>query len=230
MIRQRMPLTTAALAVAAMLTLHCPTLAGEPAPAGQAEIRLPKPKTQGGTSLAETLAKRRTHRKISDEPLTREQVSQLCWAAQGITEPKRGLRTAPSAGALYPIAVFLIDRTGLYEYQPRQHALRRTIAGDIRKNAGSGSLRQSAVRSAPVCMVLAMDVARTAAKYHKDAERYCLLEAGHVAQNVLLQATALGLVSVPIGGLDEAKLAAVLKLPDRLRPVYLLPVGHPTRD
>jgi SagB-type dehydrogenase family enzyme len=197
---------------------------------GQDIIRLPLPKTKDGMSLAEALARRRTQRKFSDQALSLEQVSQLCWAAQGITQVERGLRTAPSAGALFPMTIFLLDRNGVFEYRPKEHALHRLMTGDVRQDPKAGPLNQPSVHSAPICLVITMDVARLTAKFKEHAERYCLLEAGHVAQNVLLQATALGLAAVPVGGADEAKTSAALKLPENLRPVYLLPVGYPAKE
>lgn len=108
--------------------------------------------------------------------------------------------------------------------------MRRLMSGDVRQDPKAGPLNQPSVRSAPICLVVAMDVARLTAKFKEHAERYCLLEAGHIAQNVLLQATALGLAGVPVGGADETKTSAALKLPERLRPVYLLPVGYPAKE
>ncbi len=194
--------------------------------ATSAEVKLPKPNTSSGMSLPEALARRRTHRAISDRPLTLEQIGQVCWAAQGVTEPTKGLRTAPSAGALYPVAVYVLKGDGVFEYVPKRHTLRRLKAGDVRSEPKAGPLGKKPVRSAPVCLVLAMDPSRTAKRWPEEAERYALLEAGHIAQNVLLQATALGLVSVPVGGADEGAVAAALKLPKGQRAVYLLPVGY----
>ena len=157
--------------------------------------------------------------------LSLEQVSQLCWAAQGITQAEQGFRTAPSAMHLYPLTVFVADSKGVYEYQPKPHALRRldgVTPEEFRKAAGEGP-----AGAAPVCLILAIDVEHMKPRSGDKAEQYSLLEAGHVAQNVLLQATALGLGAVPVGGLDEKKVAGAMKLPATLRPVYLLPVGYP---
>lgn len=195
----------------------------------QAEIRLPKPETGRGMSLAEALNKRRSVRSFSDQSLSTEEISQLCWAAQGITQQERGLRTAPSALALFPVRIFVVERTGLSEYQPRSHSLRRLVKGN-----GLETLRavakQGPVASAPFCMILTIDVQRMVPRCGDRAERYSLLESGHIAQNVLLQATALGLASVPVGGVDEAKISMTMKLPAGLRPVYLLPIGHAKRN
>jgi len=154
-------------------------------------------------------------------------VAQLCWAAQGITDQAGGGRTAPSAGALYPLTVFVVDAAGLGEYEPRLHALRDVLSGDIRGELQAAAHDQPWVGAAPVCLVIAMDVGQTAAKYGRRAERYCLLEAGHAAQNVLLQATALGLGGVPVGAFDDDRVSDLLRLPRNLRPVYLIPLGYP---
>lgn len=191
------------------------------------EAALPSPQTRGGMPLVEALASRRSQRAFLARPLSLEQVGQLCWAAQGITEPVEGLRTAPSAGGLFPVTLFVVHPNGVEEYRPRQHALQPVLAGDVRSRLQAAALDQPCVGQAPVCLVITVDYGRTASKYGGRAERYCLLEAGHVAQNVLLQATALGLASVPVGAFDDREAAQVLDLPPHLRPVYLLPVGHP---
>ncbi len=189
-------------------------------------VRLPPPKTEGGMAVAEALAKRRSQREFSERPLGQEQISQLCWAAQGITDMNAGFRTAPSAGALFPATVFVVDRNGVYEYQPVDHSLRQVIAGDPRGDLRAAAHDQPCVDAAPICLVIAMDVSRTAVKYGSRAERYCFIEAGHIAQNVLLQATAEGLGGVPVGAFDDPKVVALLQLPPHLRPVYLLPIGY----
>ncbi len=190
-------------------------------------IHLPKPKTDGGMSLIEALAARRSVREFQDQPLTLDHVSQLCWAAQGITDRPHGFRAAPSAGAMFPTTVFAVDRTAVYQYEPERHLLRRIVTGDARQACQRAALDQGSIGAAPLCMAIAFDVSCTERKYGDRAERYCLLEAGHVAQNILLQATALRLGGVSIGAFEDVKVAAVLKLPSRLKLAYLIPVGHP---
>jgi SagB-type dehydrogenase family enzyme len=194
----------------------------EPAPSP-----LPAPNTSDGMAVAQAIRLRRSLRDFDDTPLTPAQVSQLCWAAQGITDPRRGRRAAPSAGALYPMTVFVVDARGVFEYLPQEHALRPIAVGDERKKLQAAALDQESVGGAPMCMVIVIDVDRTAAKYGNRALRYCLMEAGHVAQNVMLQATDLGMGGVTVGAFDEQRVAALLKLSTDLRPVYLLPLGHP---
>ena len=188
---------------------------------------LPKPATSGGMSLTEALAKRRSCSAYSDQPLNSEQISQLCWAAQGITEPTKGFRTAPSAMTLYSIRVYIVDSAGVHEYLPAEHALKTLRADDlvarlqalVRKPAGMGG--------ATTAMVLGMNLAPLAERVGARAEMFAAMETGHIAQNVLLQATAIGLASIPVGGFDEAKVSDLLKLPEGIRPVYILPLGAP---
>jgi SagB-type dehydrogenase family enzyme len=190
-------------------------------------VRLPSPDTEGGPSLSSVLTTRRSVRSFADAPLSLEQLGQLCWSAQGITASGAGFRTAPSAGGLYPLTVFLVRSRGVFEYLPREHALRRVADDDRRPRLQRSALGQSSVGEAPVCLIVTANVGQTARKYGARAERYCLMEAGHVAQNVLLQATALELGGVPVGAFDDEAIADVLELPDRLRPLYLLPIGVP---
>lgn len=179
--------------------------------------------------MTSALARRRSCRDFTHEGLSLEQVGQLCWAAQGVTEPSWGGRTAPSAGAIYPVTVFVLDGGGVYRYEPQGHVLRRELARDVRIPLQAAALDQTWVGGAPLCLVLAIDVERSAARYGNRAERYCLLEAGHIAQNVLLEARALGLAGVPVGAFEDHRVCDLLRLPPTLRPVYLLPLGHPAR-
>jgi SagB-type dehydrogenase family enzyme len=189
------------------------------------DVALPPPVTTGGMSLNEALSRRRSQREFTGRGMTPEQLSQLCWAAQGITEPVKGLRTAPSALALYSVAVYVVNAQGIFEYLPKTHVLRRLRGAEAMPELRAAMNAPSA-STAPVCMVLAMDTGPLETRAGRQAERYCLLEAGHIAQNILLEATALGLASVPVGGMDESKVAAALKLPANRRPVYVLPIGY----
>ncbi len=192
--------------------------------AGKA-IELPAPKTDSGMTLTQALATRRSHREFAEIELTPAQVSQLCWAAQGVTNDS-GNRTAPSAGGLYPLTIVMADTRGVFEYRPDTHALIPRGDQDVRAQLQKAGLNQSPIGEAPACFIVTMDVSITAKKYGKDAERYCLMEAGHAAQNLLLTATALKLGAVSIGALYEDNVSKALGLPSRLRPVYLIPVGH----
>jgi SagB-type dehydrogenase family enzyme len=189
-----------------------------------AAIRLPAPQTRGGMDLTEALATRRSQRAFDSKPLSAEQVSQLCWAAQGITDIENGLRTAPSALKLYALRVFVIDERGAHEYLPQQHALRTLAVSDAL--TGFRAALSATLHAAPMYVLLTIEPERLRARCGEKSERFSLLEAGHAAQNVLLQATAMGLASVPAGGFNEEKVSQVLELPSTLKPVYVLPVGN----
>lgn len=187
---------------------------GTQRPRPRNEVRpLPRPEDRDSLSMAEALSLRRSHREFADKALALEHVSRLCWAAQGITDSLQGFRTAPSAGALFPITLLVVSSEGVHQYQPKGHSLCHLTGADVRAKLQRASLDQACVATAPVCLAIAADVARSAGKYGRRAERYCLLEAGHVAQNVLLEATALGLVGVPVGAFKDREIAAVLDLP-----------------
>lgn len=188
---------------------------------------LPKPAVSGGMTLTEALAKRRSVRSYADEPLTPAQVGQLCWAAQGITEPGKGLRTAPSAMTLYSVHVYVVDHAGIHEYLPKEHALKTLRSDNVVADLRAIPPNPPSLGGAPTVLVLGVDLGPLEARSGARAERYAFIETGHVAQNVLLQAAALGLGSIPVGGFDEAKVVALLKLPEGIRPIYLLPVGRP---
>lgn len=189
-------------------------------------IELPAAKKTGGRPLNEVLQSRRSRRAFSAKELTDQQIAQLCWAAQGITDAS-GKRTAPSAGGLNPITIVVAGRNGVHEYLPQSHELISRGETDLRRELQAAALGQSPVGDAPACFIVAIDVQKTAKKYGSRAERYCLLEAGHVAQNILLTAEAYNLAAVPIGALSERRVSKILGLPSRLEAVYLVPVGIP---
>lgn len=182
---------------------------------------------QGSLSLEEALARRHSVREYTDESLTLAELGQLLWAAQGITRPP-GYRTAPSAGALYPLEVYAITSEGVYHYHPEEHDLSLHHPGDVRPALYAAALRQEAVLKAPAVFVITGVYERTEQKYGEErSPRYVHLEAGHAAQNLLLQAVALDLGAVPIGAFMDDQVMEVLSLPDDHQPLYLIPVGHP---
>lgn len=195
-------------------------------PTESRRIVLPPPRQSGDTPLEEAIATRRSVREFTAQELSWEEVSQLLWAAQGETDP-RGLRTAPSAGALYPLEVYVALPDGVYHYLPPQHSVERFFDTDLREDLWETGLRQDALRQAPAIFVIAAVFERTEVKYGERAERYVLMEAGHAAQNLLLQAVALNLGAVPIGAFYDDQVVDVLGLPSDHRPLYLIPVGHP---
>jgi SagB-type dehydrogenase family enzyme len=189
-------------------------------------VKLPPPHESSQISLEEALHQRRSIRAFNSAPLTLEEIGQLLWAAQGITEEKESLRTAPSAGALYPLEMYVVMEWGVYHYLPHPHELTRTRENDLRREIWRAALRQESVREAPVVFVIAAVFERTTWKYGERGWRYIYMEAGHVAQNLLLQATALGLGAVPIGAFHDEQVEKFLKLPANQRVLYILPVGR----
>lgn len=191
------------------------------------KISLPAPARTGRMSLEEALARRRSVREFAAKTLSLEELSQLLWSAQGITHPD-GLRTAPSAGALYPLELYVATPSGFVHYDPKRHELQRCSERDLRKELSRAALDQEAVRDAPAVFVFAAVFERTSKKYGEArTPRYVHMEAGHAAQNLLLQAVALGLGGVPVGAFSDAQVSSVLSLPADHRPLYLVPVGRP---
>jgi SagB-type dehydrogenase family enzyme len=188
---------------------------------------LPSPRLEGDLSLEAALQARRSVRDFTDEALTIAEIGQLLWAAQGRTD-EAGHRTAPSAGALYPLEVDVVTADGIARYVPDEHGLVSRSGADIRPALQQAALDQAAVGGAPAVIVVSGVAERTATRYGTDrAERYVALEAGHAAQNVLLEAVSLGLGAVPIGAFDDDAVRRVLALGEGEDPLYLIPVGHP---
>lgn len=191
-----------------------------------ATLPLPPPQREGGAALTLALDGRRSCREFSEEPLAQEALGQCLWAAQG--RNAHGRRTAPSAGALYPLEVYVLTQRGVERYDPANHRLSRHSQRDLRAALADAALGQMFLAVAPATIVLCAVFARVAARYGKPrGERYTLIEIGHAAQNVLLQAEALGLGSVPVGAFDDGEVQALLELPADHVPLYLLPIGHP---
>jgi SagB-type dehydrogenase family enzyme len=195
-----------------------PTLPTDLAPIGVEA--LPEPTIDGSVSLEQTLALRRSIRLYTGEPLTREQVSQLLWSAQGQTRDWGG-KTAPSAGALYPIELFAVTPEGLYHYRSAEHSLELLSREDLRPKLVEPKFNPELI------VVITGIYQRTEVKYGVRTERYVKLEAGHVAQNILLQAVALELGAVPIGAFDDRYVQQTLGLPEGFAPLYLIWAGHP---
>lgn len=188
-------------------------------------ITLPKPNQNGQMPLEKVIAARRSHRNFSPQPLTLEQIGQLVWAAQG-QDPTDRYRTAPSAGATYPLELFVVTGEGLFHYLPTKHSLDKRFEQDIRTALTSAGWGQNFIEEAPVTLVFAADFARTTRRYGERGIRYVYMEAGHAAQNVHLQAESLGLGSVAVGAFDDDSVSKVLSLPDHLAPIYMVVVGH----
>lgn len=195
-----------------------PTSASSPEP-------LPSPRTEGDLSLEEAIANRRSVREFAATPLTEAEISQLLWAAQGVTD-SRGHRSAPSAGALYPLEVYAVTARGTSRYLPAEHALATVDTSDLRSKLRDAALGQQAVGNAALVLVFTAVPDRMTWRYRDRTTRYVQLEAGHAAQNVLLEAVALGLGAVPIGAFDDSRVGAILHLPAGEVPLYMIAVGH----
>ena len=198
-------------------------------------IKLPKPRTQGTVSLEESLARRRSIREYTEQPLSIEQLSQLLWAAQGITLPTWGFRTAPSAGATYPLELYVVVgkecvnglEEGVYRYDPKSETLTFIADGDRRRDLSIAALGQEWVAGARVDIVITALYERTTRRYGERGVRYVHMEAGHVSENIYLQAAAMGLATVTIGAFYDEQVKKVLELPKELEPLYIHPVGYP---
>lgn len=214
------------LIVAVLLMTHCP---GEPE-SNEPEtntLQLPPPDTTGTVSLEQAIAERRSVRSFTEQALTEEQIGQLLWAAQGITAPGRGLRAAPSAGALYPLEVYVVTAQGVYHYQPRGHLLRLHLSGDQTATLARACLGQGCVQQAAANFVITAVYSRTQAKYGERARQYVDIEVGAAGENLLLQAVALDLGAVMVGAFRDQAVAQALQLPADHHPVLVIPVGHP---
>lgn len=194
-------------------------------------VSLPAPRLESDFSLERALRERRSIREFSKAPLTQQEVSQLLWAAQGITG-RDGLRTAPSAGALYPLELYLVVGAvegldpGIYKYVPAGHTLVKVISGDQRRKLAAAALGRDSVADAAAVLVFTGVEKRTTGKYGSRGVRYVHIETGHTAQNVFLQATALGLGAVVVGAFDDKKVGEILNLPQGETSLYLMPLGR----
>ena len=200
---------------------------------GAEAIKLPAPARKGALTVPEALAARRTVRGFASRALDLAQVSQLLWDADGLSDP-RGLRTSPSAGATYPLDLYLVvgERgvanlaPGFYRYRPQEHALELTAGGDARGAVARASLHQTWMTEAPIMVVIAAEFRRCTARYGERGIMYTHMESGHVGQNLFLQAEALGLGAGIVGAFDDRGLSQALKLPATHVPLLVMPVGY----
>ena len=194
-------------------------------------VKLPPPQTSAGMPLEKALAQRRSVREYGSRALTLQEVSQLLWSAQGVTASWGG-RTAPSAGALYPLELYIAagnvtDLTpGLYHYATKEHALRKVRSEDVRGPLAKAALGQRCVRDAAAVIVIAAEYERTARKYGSRATRYVHIEVGCVCQNIHLACESLNLGTVAVGAFDDGKVGRVLG--EAPAPLLLMPVGPKT--
>ncbi len=199
----------------------------------QSRITIPPAVSAGTMSVEEAISRRRSVRQYKQAPLTLTALSQILWAAQGITDPKQGLRAAPSAGALYPLELYAVVKedgvdglsAGVYHYEPDGQSLTRVKSGDFSSDLMAAALDQEAVGDAPTTIVITAVFERTTIKYGERGDQYVFQESGHAAQNIYLQATALGLGTVVIGAFDESRVGRVIGASSDEKPVYVQPIG-----
>ena len=203
-------------------------------------VLLPPPITDGSMSVEEALANRRSRRDFMDRAISMDQLSQILWAAYGITYPmphappalRGGLRTTPSAGATFPLEVYVVVgnvmglEPGVYRYVSEEHKLVRVIDGDVRNELSVAALGQRMVREAPISVFYSALFYRITGRYGERGIAYAFIELGHSAQNVYLQVEALGLGTVAIGAFIDDRVGQILNLPDDEVPLYIMPFGY----
>ncbi|UCE49222.1 MAG: DJ-1/PfpI family protein [Phycisphaerales bacterium] len=193
-------------------------------------IQLTDPNLTGKLTFEEALAKRRSVREFSTKELKRSQIGQLAWAGQGVTDAQRGFRTAPSVEALYPMELYIATKDGLFTYQPNEHSLTELSDQDIRSELARTTLTPEPVAAAPCSIIIAGSSRTIAGRVGNRARTFVAMEAGHIAQNIQLQAVCMGLGSVPIGGLDPAAVRRVCMMSRGLEPLYVIAVGYPVGE
>jgi len=200
-----------------------------------AQIYLPPPSQKGSVSLEEAIARRRSIRDFTPEPISQSQLSQILWATQGISNTRGRYRTVPSAGATYPLEIFVVCgrngitgiADGIYHYNIDSHSLTRHYKGDVRVELAGAALDQEFIYEAPVDIVICAVYERTTGRYGRRGERHVHMEVGHAGQNIYLQATALGLATVAVGAFYDEQVRQVLRLDQQYRPLYIMPIGKP---
>ncbi len=202
--------------------------------AGVASISLPKPSFDGKVSLEKAIKGRRTIRDFKERSLSPNHVSQLVWAGQGITDSSESKRAAPSAGALYPLDLYIaigengVEKMegGVYRYLPKEHSLRPIIKGDRRREIALASLSQMWMARAPVLFIITAEYRRITGKYGERGIRYAIMEVGHLCQNLFLQAEALGLGAGIVGAFNDSEVSDRAGLPPQHEPLLIMPVGY----
>ncbi len=203
------------------------------APMGES-LQLPEPETEGEVPLEHTIAGRRRRRTFTDRTLTLKEVGQVLWSAQGVTDEARGYRAAPSAGATYPLKIYIAAgdgaveglNAGVYLYDPEDHSLSQTLEGDVRRRLARAALGQGFVGDAPVSVVITADYDRTTGRYGERGIRYVHMEVGHAGGNIYLQCEALGLGTVAVGAFDDGGVEDVMGIPRGEDALYIMPVGY----
>lgn len=193
------------------------------------KMKLPKPRYKSEVSVEEALLKRRSIRSYKKSPLTLEEVSQLLWAAYGITADWGG-KTCPSAGATYPLVIYLVAgevkdlKPGVYQYIPEEHSIKLVLEKDVRKELMAASWQQEYILNAPINIIIAANYERTTSHYGERGIRYVHMEVGHCGQNIHLQCETMGLGTVVIGAFNDKEVKKILKVKEDV--LYIMPVGR----
>ncbi|MFW9970828.1 MAG: SagB/ThcOx family dehydrogenase [Candidatus Odinarchaeota archaeon] len=187
-------------------------------------ITLPKPELKGEKSIEECIYERESIRNFEDKPIEIDKISQILWATQGRKGDKR---TVPSAGATYPLEIYVILKDkGFFNYNVKKHTLEIVYKEDLSYKLAKASLDQYFITEAYMNIIICAEFSRTTWRYGQRGQRYVLIEVGHCAQNIHLEAVALGLGSVPIGAFEDDNVKRVLKLPKNIEPLYIIPIGY----
>jgi SagB-type dehydrogenase family enzyme len=207
---------------------------GEGVTRSTASVSLPAPRQESDVSIERAIADRRSRREYADRPLGRRDLGQLLWAAQGVTAPRSGHRAAPSAGALYPLELYVVVgesgvagiESGVYRYRPDRHDLVTLRSEDVQSQLQAAAVDQDHVGEAAVDVVICAVDERTTRKYGERGRlRYVPMEAGHAGQNLYLQAESLDLSTVAIGAFGDRRVRELVGAPSDQRPLYIFPVG-----
>lgn len=197
-------------------------------------MKLPQPKIKGKCTLEQAIHNRRTIRSFSEHSLPLWMLAQILWSAQGITGDRGFKRAAPSAGALYPMDIYAVigekgvDElpAGIVHYDPNGHMVTPIADGDFRKTVARSALGQHWMAQAPAMILITAEYRRITGKYGKRGIRYAYIEAGHIGQNIFLQAEALGLRAGIVGAFHDKEIPSALKTPPSHEPLLIMPVGY----
>lgn len=224
------------LVVASLLTMRLAFPQDKPEKPREVKVvQLPGPKLKGKMSLEEAIKKRRCVRRYKEKPLSLAQLSQLLWAANGVTGKKSYYRAAPSAGALHPLDFYVVVGKGsvkgldegVWHYNPPRHTIDRVTEGDLRGGLQNAALRQKQVGTAQVVIVVTVEYRRTTKKYGDRGNRYAIMDAGFASENLFLQVQTLGLAACVVGAFRDAQVSKLLNLPKTHEPLLLLTIGYP---
>ncbi len=205
-------------------------------------VELPLPVLDGFVSVERALANRRSIREYTGDPISLQELSQILWASYGISEVTYGFKTTPSAGATYPLEVYAVVyprgvilskdsylEPGSYKYDPYTHTLTLVKKGDLSRNLYEAGLEQEWILDARACLVITAVYERTTRRYGSRGIRYVLIEVGHAAQNVYLQATALGLATVAIGAFHDERVKEIVGASPNEHVLYMMPIARPRK-